>query len=34
MVRDTNAAVVPFYARLDYKDTPRIVMAKWPIPGD
>lgn len=29
MIRDTNTAVVPFYERLGYDDSPRIVMSKW-----
>lgn len=29
MVRDTNAAVLPFYERLGYEDSPRIIMSKW-----
>jgi ribosomal protein S18 acetylase RimI-like enzyme len=34
MIRDTNAAVVPFYERLGYKDTPRILMSRWLHPLD
>lgn len=29
MVRESNTAVVPFYERLGYEDTPRILMSKW-----
>ena len=29
MIRDTNAAVAPFYERLGYEETPRIIMSKW-----
>ncbi len=29
MIRDTNATVVPFYERLGYQNTPRILMSKW-----
>lgn len=29
MVREGNARVVPFYARLGYEEEPRIVMSKW-----
>jgi ribosomal protein S18 acetylase RimI-like enzyme len=29
MIRDTNTAVVPFYARLGYEESPRILMSKW-----
>ena len=29
MVRDTNTAVVQFYERLGYEDTPRVLMSKW-----
>ncbi|MBW6526787.1 GNAT family acetyltransferase [Sphingomonas sp. RHCKR7] len=29
MVRETNAAVVPFYAQLGYEDMPRVLMSKW-----
>lgn len=34
MVREANAAVVPFYARLGFEETPRIVMAKWLKPSE
>jgi ribosomal protein S18 acetylase RimI-like enzyme len=29
MVRQTNAAVVPFYEQLGYEDMPRVLMSKW-----
>ncbi len=29
MVRDTDAAVVPFYEGLGYEDAPRIIISKW-----
>jgi ribosomal protein S18 acetylase RimI-like enzyme len=29
MVRDTNTAVLPFYERLGYEDSPRVIMSKW-----
>lgn len=29
LVRETNATVVPFYERLGFEATPRVVMAKW-----
>ena len=29
MIRETNAAVMPFYESLGYENTPRIVMSKW-----
>jgi ribosomal protein S18 acetylase RimI-like enzyme len=29
MIREDNAAVRAFYARLGYEETPRLVMAKW-----
>jgi ribosomal protein S18 acetylase RimI-like enzyme len=29
MVRDTNTVAVPFYEKLGYENTPRIVMSKW-----
>lgn len=29
MIRETNTTVVPFYERLGYEDTPRIIMSKW-----
>ncbi|GAN54602.1 GNAT family acetyltransferase [Tanticharoenia sakaeratensis] len=29
MVRETNTGVVPFYERLGFENTPRVVMAKW-----
>ncbi|MDX7952683.1 GNAT family acetyltransferase [Lichenihabitans sp. Uapishka_5] len=34
LVRDTNTAVVAFYARLGFDVTPRTVMAKWLEPPD
>lgn len=34
MVRETNAAVTPFYAGLGFEETPRIIMAKWLTPHD
>jgi ribosomal protein S18 acetylase RimI-like enzyme len=29
MVREANAAVVPFYVQLGYEDMPRVLMSKW-----
>ena len=29
MIRETNAAVMPFYERLGYENTPRIIMSRW-----
>ena len=29
MVREANAAVVPFYEQLGYEDMPRLLMSKW-----
>ncbi len=29
LVRDTNAAVVPFYERLGFDREPRVVMSRW-----
>ena len=29
MVRETNAAIVPFYERLGYEEMPRVLMSKW-----
>lgn len=29
MIRNTNTAVVPFYQRLGYEESPRILMSKW-----
>lgn len=29
MVRQTNAAVVPFYEQLGYEDMPRVLISKW-----
>ena len=34
MVREANAAVLPFYEQLGFEETPRIVMAKWLTPSD
>ena len=34
MVREANAAVVPFYAQLGFEVAPRLVMAKWLTPSE
>ncbi len=34
MIRETNASVRRFYARIGYDETPRIVMARWLDDGE